>query len=78
MMKKEKLTDEQKQHNRKLSGLKRSLLSQCSERGLRVIELQYEYLKDNENAKTREGLSRNDVIECFDHAIHKYKNKLSK
>jgi hypothetical protein len=59
--------------NRKCAGLRRTVLKECEEKGLRNIELQIEHLKSHPRTKLpRPEIGHARTIECFEMARDKY------
>jgi hypothetical protein len=77
-MKKEKLTKEQKEANALFRSLKIKLKGECRERGLRSVELQLDFLKENPATMRRFDLDYQTTISCFEVVILEYKESLIK
>lgn len=85
MKKKKELSAEEKAakdaattHNRRVSGFVRSLKSECSEYGLRSVELKLDFLKGNPTTLLpKPYFDHSQTVLCFERAIQEYKDELT-
>jgi hypothetical protein len=83
-MKKKELTPEQiaekeaaETHNRRVAGFVRSLKSECSDYGLRSVELKLEFLEQNPTTRLpKPYFDHAQTVACFRRAINEYKDAL--
>jgi hypothetical protein len=75
-MKQDTPTAEQKRHTRRVTSMNKALLKNCVELGLLVVQCQYKYLKETYTARVVDGLTRGEVLQCYEWAMNEHKENL--
>jgi hypothetical protein len=57
--------------------LTRKVLTDCRNKGMRIVQLELEYLKNNKAVQLPTELNRDVTIDCYVNGIEKYKEELS-